>query len=209
MAAERDIDPRIQRLKSTTFCGKRLTRRQIADIQETVGRFPQLSRTELGQTLCEHLGWHTPKGRNRIQLAMRVLEQLEQRGILTLPAKQGPGRGRQKPVGPAQRSAAGHRGTASRAEAVAAGGGQRRGGSGGMERMGAALPSAGLPPADRGAPALLPAGPAGAQAGLPAVRFRGAAAGLPGRVDRLGGRGAAEASGAGRAEREIPIVPVG
>ena len=63
MAAERDIDPRIQRLKSTTFCGKRLTRRQIADIQ----------------------------------LAMRVLEQLEQRGILTLPAKQGPGRGRQKP----------------------------------------------------------------------------------------------------------------
>ena len=104
MAAERDIDPRIQRLKSTTFCGKRLTRRQIADIQETVGRFPQLSRTELGQTLCEHLGWHTPKGRNRIQLAMRVLEQLEQRGILTLPAKQGPGRGRQKPVEPGRRS---------------------------------------------------------------------------------------------------------
>ena len=81
MAAERDNDPRIRRLKSTTFCGKRLTRRQIAAIQETVGRFPQLSRTELGQTLCEHLGWHTPKGRNRIQLAMRVLEQLEQRGI--------------------------------------------------------------------------------------------------------------------------------
>ena len=93
MATERDIDPRIQRLKSTTFCGKRLTRRQIADIQETVGRFPKLD-----QTLCEHQGWQTPKGRNRIQWAMRVLEQLEQRGILTLPAKQGPGRGRQKPV---------------------------------------------------------------------------------------------------------------
>ena len=104
MAAERDIDPRIERLQSTSFCGKHLTRRQIADIQETVGRFPQLSRTELGQTLCEQLGWQTPKGRNRIQLAMRVLEQLEQRGILALPAKQGPGRGRQKPVEPGRRS---------------------------------------------------------------------------------------------------------
>ena len=104
MVAERDIDPRIQGLKSTTFCGKRLTRRQIADIQETVGRFPKLSRTELGQTLCEHLRWQTPKGRNRIQLAMRVLEALEQHGILTLPAKQGPGRGRQKPVEPTRRS---------------------------------------------------------------------------------------------------------
>ncbi len=51
------MDPLIENLKSTTFFGKRLTRRQIADIQETVGRFPKLSRTELGHTLCEHLLW--------------------------------------------------------------------------------------------------------------------------------------------------------
>ena len=174
MATECDIDPRIQRLKSTTFCGKRLTRRQIADIQETVGRFPKL-----GQTLCEHPGWQTPKGRNRIQWAMRVLEQLEQRGILTLPAKQGPGRGRQKPV-------------ELRPLRLELARGAR--GGGGMERMGAALPSAGLPPADRGAPALLPAGPAGAQAG-PACCS----------ISRRGG----SPSEAGRAERETPIVPVG
>ena len=37
------MDSRIASLKSTTFCGRRLTRRQIADVQETVA----LSRNEL------------------------------------------------------------------------------------------------------------------------------------------------------------------
>lgn len=67
------MDPLIENLKSTTFFGKRLTRRQIADIQETVGLFPKLSRTELGHTICEHLRWQTPKGSNRIHLATRLL----------------------------------------------------------------------------------------------------------------------------------------
>ena len=81
------MDPLIENLKSTTFFGKRLTRRQIADIQETVGLFPKLSRTELGHTICEHLRWQTPKGSNRIHLATRLLEELERLGILTLPAR--------------------------------------------------------------------------------------------------------------------------
>ena len=100
------MDPLIENLKSTTFCGKRLTRRQIADIQETVGLFPKLSRTELGHTICEHLGWQTPKGSNRIQLATRVLEELERLGILTLPARSAkPGRGPQRPITPGERTA--------------------------------------------------------------------------------------------------------
>ena len=53
------IDPRIQRLKLTTFFGKRLTRRQIADVQEMVASLPGLSRNELGKTVCEHLGSKT------------------------------------------------------------------------------------------------------------------------------------------------------
>ena len=60
------LDPLIQNLKSTTFCGRRLTRRQIADIQEVVRTFPKLSRNELGQTICEHVRWQTPSGSNRI-----------------------------------------------------------------------------------------------------------------------------------------------
>ncbi len=57
------MDSRIENLKSTTFCGTRLTRRRIADIQKTVELFPALSRHELAATLCTHLGWFTPKGR--------------------------------------------------------------------------------------------------------------------------------------------------
>ncbi len=81
------VDPRIENLKSTTFLGKRLTRRQIANIQDAVERFPALSRRELGHTICEHLGWYTPTGRYRIQSGLRMLEQLEERGILSLPGK--------------------------------------------------------------------------------------------------------------------------
>ena len=100
------MDPLIENLKSTTFFGKRLTRRQIADIQETVGLFPKLSRTELGHTICEHLRWQTPKGSNRIHLATRLLEELERLGILTLPARSAmPGRSPQRSITPGERAA--------------------------------------------------------------------------------------------------------
>ena len=99
------LDPRIVRLASTTFCGQRLRRSQIADIQEIVTSLPLLSRTELGHTVCEHLRWQTPRGSNRIQLALRLLEELERLSILALPARQGPGRGRQGPLSLGERSA--------------------------------------------------------------------------------------------------------
>ena len=51
------MDPRIEALKSTTFFGRRFTRRQIADIAETVAMLPNDSRNELSKTICEHLGW--------------------------------------------------------------------------------------------------------------------------------------------------------
>jgi len=81
------VDDRIENLKSTTFGGKRFTRKQIASIQQTVIRFCALSRRELAQTICEHLHWHTPKGENRIQSCLSALEDLEQLGIVSLPEK--------------------------------------------------------------------------------------------------------------------------
>ena len=81
------MDSRIKNLKSTTFFGRRFTRRQIADIQQTVATFPALSRKELAQTICEHLRWRTPTGGNRVAAALGLLERLERAGILTLPAK--------------------------------------------------------------------------------------------------------------------------
>ena len=43
------MDPRIENLETTTFLGKRLTRRQIAVMQETVELFPNDSRRELAE----------------------------------------------------------------------------------------------------------------------------------------------------------------
>ena len=80
------MDPRIEALKSTTFLGRRFTRHQIADIQETVAMFPNDSRNELSKTICEHLDWTTPKGDYRVAAGLRLLEHLEACGILTLPA---------------------------------------------------------------------------------------------------------------------------
>ncbi len=81
------MDPRIEHLKSTTFFGRRFKRRQIAAIQETVATFPALSRKELAQTICEHLRWRTPAGKNRVGASLGLLEALEKEGILTLPPK--------------------------------------------------------------------------------------------------------------------------
>ncbi|MDE0241031.1 MAG: IS4 family transposase [bacterium] len=81
------MDPRIESLKSTTFCGRRLTRRQIAEVQETVALCPSLSRNELAKTICEHLNWTTPKGGYRVAACLRMLETLEECAVLTLPAK--------------------------------------------------------------------------------------------------------------------------
>ena len=81
------MDQRIVDLKSTTFSGRRLTRRQIADIQETVEFLPNDSRNELAKTICEHLSWTTAKGDYKVGACLGMLETLESHGILKLPPK--------------------------------------------------------------------------------------------------------------------------
>lgn len=81
------MDICIENLKSTTFGGRRFSRKQIATIQKTVNLFSTLSRRELAHTLCEHLEWVTPKGENRIQACLGLLERLEALGIFSLPKK--------------------------------------------------------------------------------------------------------------------------
>ncbi len=77
----------IDDLKSTTFMGRRFTRKQITSIQQTVKTFPALSRRELAHTVCEHLQWRTPNGKNKIQACPGLLEELEVLEILSLPPK--------------------------------------------------------------------------------------------------------------------------
>jgi hypothetical protein len=78
----------VDTLPATTFSARRFTRKQLARVQETVARFPKLSRTELARTLCEHLCWTTPNGKYKIESCLTLLEGLEAQGVVTLPAKQ-------------------------------------------------------------------------------------------------------------------------
>lgn len=74
-------------LRSTTFGGRRFTRKQIGQIQSTVNSFASLSRRELANTICEHLGWLTPSGQNRTQACLNALEQMEAVNLFKLPEK--------------------------------------------------------------------------------------------------------------------------
>ena len=69
-------------------CGREITREQLSEILETVGLFASLSRKELAATICEHLGWVTLTGNNKLDACTKLLEKLESKGLIRLPAKQ-------------------------------------------------------------------------------------------------------------------------
>jgi len=77
----------IETLSSTTFSGRRFTRRQLIEIAGTVDTFKNLSRKELTLTICEHLDWKNPAGKLKIHSCADMLERLEAEGILSLPVK--------------------------------------------------------------------------------------------------------------------------
>jgi len=78
----------IDSLASTTFAGKRFTRKQLTQIQQTVKDCHRLSLREIGHTVCEHLNWVTPGGKHRIQRCLNALEEMEGTGLFQLPKKQ-------------------------------------------------------------------------------------------------------------------------
>lgn len=84
----------IDEMEKTTFSGRRLTRKQLAQVQETVRTFSNLSRQELALTVCEHLSWVSPNGKNKVKSSLTLLEELERRGVVTMPPK----REQQKPA---------------------------------------------------------------------------------------------------------------
>ena len=78
----------VETLPHTTFSGRRFTRKQLLQVQGTVEMFSGLSRTELAETICEHLKWFTPKGTNKIPSCLVMLEKLETYGVIKLPVKE-------------------------------------------------------------------------------------------------------------------------
>lgn len=77
----------IKNLSKNTFGGRTLRKQQITDIQTTVKNFPALSRRELAHTICEHLKWTTPRGIDKIQTCLNAMDEMELRGIISLPSK--------------------------------------------------------------------------------------------------------------------------
>lgn len=78
----------VETLLKTTFSGRRFTRKQLAEVQETVERFPKLTRKELAGTVCEHLNWKTPNGKLKVESCLILLEKLQANGVVSLPATQ-------------------------------------------------------------------------------------------------------------------------
>ena len=80
----------------TFLSGRYFTPQEILDIQETVGTFWRLSWTELVETVCEHLKWVTPAGRNKVDSCAKAMRKLEAQGLLKLPAKNSVAKGKEK-----------------------------------------------------------------------------------------------------------------
>ena len=76
-----------KRRRSILQSGREISGQELDEIQETVGVFPRLSRTELAATICEHLGWMTASGGYKIDACMKLLEKLESKGFVELPEK--------------------------------------------------------------------------------------------------------------------------
>ena len=77
---------------STTIlsaCGRIVGPKEIRHAQELVRVCHGLSRHELALTLCEHWDWIGATGKPQRRACEKLLERLEQQGLLELPAKQG------------------------------------------------------------------------------------------------------------------------
>lgn len=75
------IDPEL------VHVGRAISAEEVALIRETVALFPALSRMELAQTICDHLGWYTASGTYKGRTCVNLLERLEARGLVRLPEK--------------------------------------------------------------------------------------------------------------------------
>ena len=67
--------------------GRVITVEELADIRETVTSCCGLSRSELALTISEHLEWRSASGSLKLDACTKLLERLEQQGLLKLPAK--------------------------------------------------------------------------------------------------------------------------
>lgn len=75
-------------------CGRKISSEELVQICETVKTFSRLSRNELVHTVCEHLNWYTASGKNKGEACLKLLQNLEAKGLIQLPEK---GKGKRGP----------------------------------------------------------------------------------------------------------------
>jgi hypothetical protein len=68
------------------FCGRVVSKEQLIEIEEIIETFPKLSRTELANTICEIFSWKRPTGKLKSVECRQFLEELDEKGVIKLPA---------------------------------------------------------------------------------------------------------------------------
>lgn len=76
----------MQSKKSEKFCGQIINSKQLFEIKDIVETFPNLSRAELANTVCEIFSWKRPTGKLKSIECRQFLESLSDKGFITLPA---------------------------------------------------------------------------------------------------------------------------
>ncbi len=82
---ERETTLPDQRKNRVVQCGRELSDTELENIRLTARMFPNLSRWELAETICEHLDWRTASGSNKIDACMKLLDKIEDEYAIELP----------------------------------------------------------------------------------------------------------------------------
>jgi len=72
----------------TLISGRYFSEQDLMDVKEMARMFPNLSRTELANTICENLGWVTATGQPKTASCYQLFNKLEKEGLINLPPMQ-------------------------------------------------------------------------------------------------------------------------
>ncbi len=78
--------PKVE-MEAAVGAHRRITPQELEAARQTVRWCSGLSRQELAETLCEHWGWVSATGSNKVTACLNVLEEWERQGLLRLPGK--------------------------------------------------------------------------------------------------------------------------
>ena len=68
------------------YAGRKFSAEDMALIITTTQAYPRLSQREMASTVCELIGWVTPDGKPKNRRCIEYLRQLEEEGLIKLPA---------------------------------------------------------------------------------------------------------------------------